>query len=98
MAARRPENSYRMTNEHRDKIKNSNIINVLIEHALGKREMSSTQVQAGLGLLRKVLPDLQAIGGSDEMPPVRYVARMPEEVDDLKDWIAQNAPGVSPPQ
>lgn len=47
-----------MTNAHRDKIKNSNILNALIEHVEGKREMSATQVTAGLGLMRKVMPDL----------------------------------------
>lgn len=47
-----------MGNEHRDKIRNSNILNALIEHTEGKREMSSSQVTAGLGLLRKVMPDL----------------------------------------
>ena len=50
--------TFRMSNEHRVKIQNSNILNALIEHAEGTREMSSTQVQAGLGLLKKVLPDI----------------------------------------
>lgn len=51
---------FRLTDEHRAKIKNSNVLNALIEHVEGKREMSSTQVTAGLGLLKKVLPDLLA--------------------------------------
>jgi hypothetical protein len=50
-----------MSNEHRDKIKNSNILNALIEHAEGRRDMAATQVTAGLGLLKKALPDLQAV-------------------------------------
>lgn len=49
-----------MSDAHRDKIANSNILNALVEHAEGRREMSSTQVQAALGLLRKVMPDLAA--------------------------------------
>lgn len=49
-----------MSDEHRVKIQNSNILNALIEHVSGKREMSATQVSAGLGLLKKVLPDLQS--------------------------------------
>lgn len=49
-----------MSEEHRVKIKNSNILNALIEHVEGSREMSATQVSAGLGLLRKVMPDLAA--------------------------------------
>lgn len=47
-----------MSEEHRVKIQNSNILNALIEHVEGIREMSATQVSAGLGLLRKVMPDL----------------------------------------
>ena len=61
-----------MSEEHRVKIQNSNILNALIEHAEGEREMSATQVQAGLGLLKKVLPDLQSVQLSgDDQNPVR---------------------------
>ena len=49
---------YQMGSHHRDKIKNSNILSALIEHVEGKRDMSSSQVTAGLGLLRKIMPDL----------------------------------------
>jgi hypothetical protein len=49
---------FKMSDEHRVKIQNSNILNALIEHVEGNREMSSTQVSAGLGLLKKVLPDM----------------------------------------
>lgn len=52
---------FAMSEEHRVKIANSNILNALLEHVLGKRDMSPTQVSAGLGLLKKVLPDLQAM-------------------------------------
>lgn len=62
-----------MTDEHRGKIQNSSILNALIEHSVGKRKMSATQVSAGLGLLRKVLPDLQAVTHSgDEDNPIRH--------------------------
>lgn len=53
--------TYVMTNDHRDKIKNSNILNCLLEHVCGNREMSATQVSAGLGLLKKVMPDLATL-------------------------------------
>jgi hypothetical protein len=56
---RRP--GFTMSNEHRVKIQNSNILNALIEHAEGRREMNPSQVTAGLGLLKKAMPDLQAI-------------------------------------
>src|SRR5947208_13854709 len=52
---------FAMSAEHRVKVQNSNILNALSEHATGAREMSQTQVTAGLGLLRKCLPDLQAV-------------------------------------
>lgn len=58
MAARGRRPGFQMSDEHRVKIRNSNILNALIEHAEGTREMSSTQVTAGLGLLRKIMPDL----------------------------------------
>jgi hypothetical protein len=61
-----------MSNEHRDKIKNSNILNALIEHVEGRRDMSASQVTAALGLLRKALPDLAAVevGGEGGGPIV----------------------------
>jgi len=63
----------RLTEAHRAKIQNSNILNALIEHAEGRREMSATQVTAGLGLLKKALPDLSAITiGGDEDNPIAH--------------------------
>jgi hypothetical protein len=50
-----------MDDSHRVKIANSNVLNALIEHVVGQREMSSTQVTAGVALLKKVLPDLQSV-------------------------------------
>lgn len=63
-----------MTEEHRVKIKNSNILNALIEHVVGEREMTPTQVSAGLGLLRKVMPDLSSVqvDGDGQGGPVRH--------------------------
>lgn len=71
------EPGFRMSNEHRLKIQKSNILNVLLQHAAGERDMSATQVQAGLGLLRKVLPDLNAVTLSgDEDNPIETVTRV----------------------
>jgi len=50
-----------MSDAHRVKIQNSNILNALVEHVEGKREMSSTQVTAGVALLKKVLPDISSV-------------------------------------
>jgi hypothetical protein len=59
-----------MPEAHRHKIKVANILNALSEHVEGKREMTATQVTAGLGLLKKALPDLAAttITGEDGGP------------------------------
>ncbi len=61
MAARGRQPGFVMSDAHRVKIQNSNILNALIEHVNGDREMSATQVTAGVALLKKVLPDLQAV-------------------------------------
>lgn len=81
--ARGRKPGFTMTEEHRVKIQNSNILNALVEHVEGRREMSSTQVSAGLGLLRKVLPDLSSteVSGKDgkdllPKPSPREVARI----------------------
>jgi len=50
-----------MSDEHRTKIANSQILNRLIAAANGEVEMTSTQATIGLGLLKKVLPDLQSV-------------------------------------
>ncbi len=73
MAERGRPPGFRMSEEHRTKIANSQILKCLIEHAVGEREMSATQVSAGLGLLKKVMPDLAAttISGDDEGAPIR---------------------------
>jgi hypothetical protein len=54
-----------MSHEHRVKIQNSNVLNALIEHAEGKRDMAPSQVTAGLGLLKKVFPDLSSMALTD---------------------------------
>lgn len=61
MAKRGRQPGFRMSDAHRVKIQKSNILTALIEHVGGKREMSATQVSAGLGLLKKCLPDLTNI-------------------------------------
>ena len=67
------EPGFRMSEEHRTKIQNSRILRVLIDHVEGREEISPARVTAALGLLKKVLPDLQAatIGG-DPANPLRH--------------------------
>lgn len=79
MAERGRKAGFRMSNDHRVKIQNSNILNALIEHVEGKRDMSPTQVSAGLGLLKKVLPDLAASADMDNDGDLKPVNRMTDE-------------------
>ena len=76
-ASRGRQPGFRMSEEHRVKIQNSNILNALIEHACGEREMGGTQVTAAIALLKKVLPDLQAVQHSgDPDNPLQVVTRI----------------------
>jgi hypothetical protein len=56
--------------EQRKKIQNSKVVNRLIQHVEGEIKLDSTQVTAGLGLLKKTLPDLASveIAGDPERP------------------------------
>lgn len=82
---------FEMSSEHRVKIQNSNILNALIEHIEGRRDMSATQVSAGLGLLRKVMPDLSSAEIKSETT-VRYVARVPEKAANSESWQQKHSP------
>ena len=67
------EPGFRMSEEHRTKIQNSRILRVLIDHIEGREEVSQARVTAALGLLKKVLPDLQAVTiGGDPANPLRH--------------------------
>jgi hypothetical protein len=77
--ARKKGPYFPMSNEHRGKIQNSNILIALIEHVEGKREMSATQVTAGLGLLRKVMPDLAATADSNNRGELVSIRRMSDD-------------------
>jgi hypothetical protein len=83
----------RHDDETRAKIQASQLINRLSEHVLGKCEMTATQVTAGLGLLRKVLPDLAASHNTNETT-VNYVARMPEVAATVQKWQQQHTPTI----
>ena len=75
--ARGRKPGFKLTEEHRAKIQNSSILNALIEHAEGRREMSSTQVTAGMGLLRKVMPDLSSSTHSgDSENPIEHIHKI----------------------
>lgn len=76
MAARGRPPGFRMSDTHRVKIQNSNILNALLEHVDGKRDMSATQVSAGIALLRKVLPDLNTTTIEGGETPLQTVTRV----------------------
>lgn len=82
-----------MPESHRVKIQNSNILNALIEHVEGIREMSASQVTAGLGLLRKVMPDLAAQAQSDENGNLKKINSMSD--DELEAIAAGSSNGAS---
>lgn len=90
MAAKRGRQpGFTMSPEHRIKIQNSNILNALIEHVTEGREMSATQVSAGLGLLRKVMPDLASTQLSgDPENPVHHKVEADEAFAKLTDALA----------
>jgi hypothetical protein len=60
MATRGRPPGFIMSQEHRDKIKNSNILYRLIKCGEGELEISQISAQVGLALINKVLPNLQA--------------------------------------
>lgn len=67
MAARKLRKFH--TDEIRAKIKASQLINRLTDHALGSVELSATQVQSIKILLGKAIPDLSSVqleGAGDE--------------------------------
>ena len=83
----------------RDKIKTSQLINRLEAFVFGKNdatskkpvEMSSHQVNAALGLLRKTLPDLQATELSGEVKHA-VISDKPMAEDD---WAEKYGSGVA---
>ena len=75
MAARISRQHDEMT---RRKIQTSQLINRLNNHAVGKCYMTNTQVRAAEVLLKKVLPDLQALqhSGDPDKPLVHKVEQV----------------------
>lgn len=51
----------------RERIEAAKIVESLKKHTLGRKKMSPSQVTAGLGLLKKTLPDLAQIEHSGEV-------------------------------
>jgi hypothetical protein len=90
-AKRGRSQGFKMPEDHRDKIRNSNILSSLIACAEGRLEMSPTRASVALGLMRKVLPDLSQVEAKVENT-VRYVARVPQKAPNATAWQEQHSP------
>jgi hypothetical protein len=77
--------------EAREKIRTTQLVNRLENHAFGRAKMSATQVTAALGLLKKALPDLASVELSGEIQKT-YVVRAPAPVADMAEWQDRYAP------
>ncbi len=85
----------------RDKIRTSQLVNRLEAFVFGQKdgktkkvvEMTTQQVNAALGLLRKTLPDLQATELSGEVKHA-VISDKPMAEDD---WAAKYGSGVATP-
>jgi len=73
----------------RAKIQAAYLINRLTDFVSGKVELSSAQVTAALGLLKKTTPDLQSVEHSGDVSTT-YVARLPAPVATVEEWQSQN--------
>lgn len=68
--------------EVRARIQTSQLVNRLTDHALGKTEMTATQVRAVEILLKKSIPDLQSVElTGDPENPVHLVGMTKEQRD-----------------
>ena len=93
MAAR--NKAFLQTEETRNKIRTSQLINRLYGHAVGEIEMTPTQVRAAEVLLKKTLPDLTAAEITQDTT-VRYVARLPDKAKSTEQWQQEHIPQPTP--
>lgn len=82
--------SARLRKMHQDdvraKIQTSQLLNRLQNHALGKLELSPTQIKSIEVLIRKTLPDLMAVTAQHTGPeggPIEFRSEARREVEDL---------------
>jgi len=66
----------------RERIKADRLIDSLENHVFGEKEMSSSQVTAALGLLKKRVPDLSAIEHSGEVEHKHSLAQILSAIKD----------------
>ena len=71
--------------DHRTKIANTKILNRLIDCAEGNLDLTKVQASVGLGLLKKVFPDLQSVAHSgDSENPIAHVHEIRRVIVDPK--------------
>lgn len=66
----------------RNRIRTSMLLNRLEKFVEGKLELSPAQVTAGLGLLKKTVPDLSSVEHSGEMKQIHTITGEPMSNDD----------------
>ncbi len=77
----------------KEKIKTTQLINRLQNHALGLVEMTASQVRATEILLKKTTPDLSASDNKNEITH-HYVADVPTVSDTTEQWQQQHVPTI----
>ena len=92
MAARK--NRVTLNEKWRERIQISMLVNRLTNHALGKVNLTQTQVRAIEILLRKVAPDLSAVDHSGEVAHQHFIARVPEVAQTAEQWQQQHSPTI----
>ena len=85
MAGRKP--GFKMSEDHRSKIANSQVLNRLITHVTGSPILEPSQVTAAVALLKKVMPDLQSVESKSEVT-VRNVVRLPNPKATADEWLS----------
>lgn len=73
------------------RIKSSMLVNALMNHVAGKRELSATQVRAAEILLRKIVPDLASVEHSGEIEH-KYAVEVPAPAASVESWSQQQTP------
>lgn len=69
----------------REKIRTSQLINRLQNHALGKIKLETTQIKSIEVLIRKTLPDLSSVqlSGDPDGAPIDYRVEAMREIDEI---------------
>jgi uncharacterized protein YjiS (DUF1127 family) len=71
-----------LTDEWRAKIQTSMLLNRLSDHALGNCELSTTQIKAIEILIRKTMPDLQAVQMTAEVDVTAEITKIERVIVD----------------